>query len=226
MPLDPRLSLAFDLYDDCELAADIGTDHAYLPIALLKAEKCRRMILTDVSPDALENARDHVIRAGLSHRAELRLGDGLAVVSEPVQAVSILGMGGRTIAGILRSGASLLQGASLLLSAHTDLPEVRRAVMEIGYRLIREEPVRDGRRFYLIMKAVPGKEALTDRELRLGKPLFESASPLLKPYLTRRVQVLEAKLKGIRGASGAASPESELLEADLDLMKRVIDGRP
>ena len=222
MTLDPRLSLAFELYPPCDLAADIGTDHAYLPIALLKAGKCRRMILSDVSPDALRNARDHVLRAGLSDRADLRLGNGLDVVAEPCQAVSILGMGGRTIAGILRKGADRLDGAGLLLSAHSDLPEVRQAVMDIGYRLTAEEPVLDGRRFYLIMTAAPGQEALTSRELRLGKPLFRSSSSLLKPYLAFRTRVLEAKLEGLRLSPETALADMALLEEDLTILKGVI----
>ena len=47
--LDARLSLAYDLYDPCELAADIGTDHAHLPAALLQRGRCQHMILTDLS---------------------------------------------------------------------------------------------------------------------------------------------------------------------------------
>ena len=80
--LDPRLSLAFDLYDSCELAADIGTDHAHLPAALLQRGRCRHMILTDVSESALENARSEIIRRRLTGRVDFRLGDGLDPVTE------------------------------------------------------------------------------------------------------------------------------------------------
>ena len=64
--LDARLSLAYDLYDPCELAADIGTDHAHLPAALLQRGRCQHMILTDLSESALKNARDTIIRCRLS----------------------------------------------------------------------------------------------------------------------------------------------------------------
>ena len=82
MNLDARLSLAFSLYDPCALAADIGTDHAHLPIALLRAGKCLRMILTDISPDALRNARENVGLAGLTDRVAFRLGGGLEVLGD------------------------------------------------------------------------------------------------------------------------------------------------
>ncbi|MBP5231102.1 MAG: tRNA (adenine(22)-N(1))-methyltransferase TrmK [Clostridia bacterium] len=76
--LDPRLSLAFSLYDTCVLAADIGTDHARLPAALLKRGRCQHMVLTDISQSALENARMEIVRRHLYDRVSLRLGDGLA----------------------------------------------------------------------------------------------------------------------------------------------------
>ena len=154
--LDPRLSLAFDLYDSCRLAADIGTDHAHLPAALLQRGRCQHMILTDISPSALENAKMEMIRLHLTDRVSLRLGDGLTPVSEPCEMISVMGMGGRTIRNILLSGRKKLQGASLLLSAHTDWHLIRAALQEIGYRLDREEPCLSGGRYYLVLLARPG----------------------------------------------------------------------
>lgn len=205
MRLDERLSLAFDLYENCELAADIGTDHALLPVALLRAGKCGRMILTDISEGAMENARDHIARANLAERAVLRMGDGLEPVLERCGMISILGMGGKTIRKILERGRDCLNGAGLLLSAHSDIPEIRAAAAEIGYRIVSETPCLSGGRYYLLLKAVPGGESLTAREIRLGKKLFESGSPVLLPYLRRQLSVQQARLKGLR-AAGTSDP--------------------
>ena len=150
--LDPRLSLAFDLYDTCELAADIGTDHARLPAALLQRGRCRRMILTDLSESALANARGEIIRRRLTDRVDFRCGNGLQPLQETCGMISVTGMGGRTIRDILLSGQDRLRGASLLLSAHTDLPLIREAVREIGYRLDREEPGFCAGRYYLVIR--------------------------------------------------------------------------
>ncbi len=224
MQLDPRLSLAFSQYESCGLAADIGTDHAHLPIALLRGGRCGRMILTDLSPDALENARDNIGRAGLTDRVEFRLGDGLRPLREPCGMISILGMGGRTISRILTRDPALLRGASLLLSAHTDLPLVRRAVMEIGYHLVSETPVKDDGRYYLLMKALPGAEALSPRELRLGRVLFRSESQDLLPYLARQRQVLNARLEGLRKASDPDPGQIAELEEDIALLAGRLDA--
>ena len=199
--LDARLSLAFDLYDPCELAADIGTDHAHLPAALLQRGRCQHMILTDLSESALNNARNGIIACRLTDRVSFRCGNGLQPLREQCEMISVTGMGGRTIRDILLSGQDRLKGASLLLSAHTDLPLIREAVCRIGYHLDREEPCYCAGRFYLVLRARPGAADLSPREIRLGGPLFDSASDQLIPYLIRRRDVLDEKLQAIQAFS-------------------------
>ncbi len=217
--LDPRLSLAFRLYDPCDLAADIGTDHAHLPAALLQRGRCQRMILTDRSPDALANARAEILRQGLQDRVSLRLGDGLAPLGEACGVISVTGMGGRTIRDILLAGRDRLRGASLILSAHTDLPLIRQTVAEIGYHLDREEPCKSAGRFYLIFRARPGAAALSPREIRLGSVLFHSGSPDLLPYLRRREEILQSMLTSLRGAPHPDEARIAELEADLSFLR-------
>ena len=223
--LDPRLSLAFDLYDPCGRAADIGTDHAHLPAALLQRGRCQQMILTDISKSALENARLEIARLRLTDRVSLRLGDGLDPVTEPCGMISVMGMGGRTIRDILLSGRSRLCGASLLLSAHTDWHLIRSAVRGIGYHLDREEPCFAAGRYYLVLRARPGAAPLTERQIRLGGPLFESASPVLVPFVQRRKEVLQARLKGLLSASAADPSEIALLQSDLEFYNRFLSAR-
>lgn len=215
--LDARLSLAFDLYDPCGLAADIGTDHAHLPAALLQRGRCQHMVLTDLSPDALRNARGEMTRFGLADRVDFRLGDGFLPLREEERfgMISVTGMGGRTLRDILLSGQSRLNGASLLLSAHTDLPLVRDAVSRIGYHLVREEPCFCNRRYYLLLLARPGIRPVSPREIRLGGPLFSSSSSWLLPYLSRRREVLSAGLEGLKTA---AEPDREAIaQAEEDI---------
>ena len=221
--ISERLKTALRLYDRCALAADIGTDHALFPSALLRQGICDRMILTDLSEKALANARKEIGLRGLGDRAELRLGDGLAPLREACGMISVLGMGGRTIEEILLRGQDRLRGASLLLSAHSDLDRVRRAVCAVGYRLLSETPCLDGGRFYLLLKAVPGAEALTEQQLRLGVRLFESDSDQLLPYLRHRQGVLLAGLRGLEGARDPDGAKIELLREDLRALSFAVD---
>jgi len=224
--LDARLSLAFDLYDPCDLAADIGTDHAHLPAALLQRGRCQHMILTDLSESALRNARNEMIRFRLMDRVSLRAGNGLDPLSEICGMISVTGMGGRTVRDILLSGREKLRGASLILSAHTDLPLIREAVCRIGYHLDREEPCFCANRYYLVMRARPGVRPMTPREIRLGGPLFSSASDQLIPWLIRRRDVLQDKLRGLVSAE---VPDRELIaqvREDVDFYNEsILKGR-
>ena len=224
--LDERLSLAFSLFQPCGLAADIGTDHARLPVALLHSGRCRRMILTDLSESALENARREISRHRLLQRAELRLGDGLLPLWERCGVISILGMGGRTIRHILLSGRDRLQGADLVLSAHTDLPLVRQALREVGYCLVREEPCFCRGRFYLVWLARPGNAGWSGQVLRLGGPLFASSSPALLPYLRRRRDILLSQLRGLESAGDPDPARLSLLREDLAFYQRFLEGGP
>ena len=198
--LDARLSLAFDLYDPCGLAADIGTDHAHLPAALLQRGRCQHMILTDLSESALQNARNEMIRLRLTDRVTLRSGNGLDPLEEACGMISVTGMGGRTVRNILLNGRDRLRGASLVLSAHTDLPLIREAISLIGYHLDREEPCFCAGRYYLVMRARPGARDVSPRELRLGGPLFDSSSDQLIPWVKRRRDVLLDSLRGLESA--------------------------
>lgn len=223
--LDPRLSLAFDLYDSCDLAADIGTDHAHLPAALLQRGRVQHMILTDISESALANAREEILRLRLWDRVSLRLGDGLSPLREACGMISVMGMGGRTIREILLAGRSRLRGASLLLSAHTDWHLIRSAVQELGYHLDREEPCFAAGRYYLILVARPGAAEMSGRELRLGGPLLRSESPVLVPFLLRRREVLQARLRGLLSASLPNLPAISQLREDLSFLEMILHDK-
>jgi len=225
--LDNRLSVAYDLYDPCELAADIGTDHAHLPAALLQRGRCQHMILTDISESALRNARNEMIRFRLSDRVSLRLGNGLEPVTEKCGVISVTGMGGRTIRDILLNGREQLRGAALVLSAHTDLPLIRDVICRIGYHLDREEPCFCAGRYYLVLRARPGFRPLTPQQIRLGASLFESSSPQLFPYISRRRDVLLASLRGLVSAGNPDLSTITRIRDDIDFYDEFLaKGRP
>lgn len=208
--LDERLSLAAALYEPCDLGADIGTDHALLPCHLLKENICKRMILADVSPKALQHAKDQAIRQHLTDRAEVVCADGLDALTAPCGCVSVMGMGGETIAGILTRGQDKLQGAVLVLSAHTDLHLVRQAVVDIGYHIVREELCRAAGRFYVVWRAEEGAQVLTEEQIRFGPMLMHQPTPLLREYVFWRIRVLEDKVRGMRSA---LQPDEEAIAA-------------
>lgn len=214
--LDSRLSLAAALYAPCDLGADIGTDHALLPCHLLRKNICRSMLLCDVSPKALRHAEASVRRYHLEARARLCLADGLDALDAAGQGcgcVSIMGMGGDTLSGILRRGAARLRGAVLVLSAHTEQPLVRQAIADIGYHLTAERLCLAAGRYYILWRAEPGEAATSPEAIRYGELLFEEPTPLLSGYLDHRLRVLEARRQGL--LSGAGPADTAAVDADI-----------
>lgn len=206
--LDERLSLAADLYEPCDWGADIGTDHALLPCHLLHAGICKHMIAADVSAKALAHARENLTRHHLLDRAEIIRADGLDAVIRPCGCISLMGMGGETMADILRRGQMRLQGAVLVLGAHTELHRVREAICDIGYHIVREELCRAGGRFYVLWRAEVGAEVLTPDECRYGRLLWQGDGTLLREYAAWRMHVHQERLDGLLAA---AHPDLEAL---------------
>ena len=191
--LDNRLSRAAALFPACAYGADIGADHGRLSCYLLLHGICEKMCVADISAPSLQKAKELVSRCGLSERADFCIGDGLTVLPRPADAIAVLGMGGHTLSAILRSGADKLQGAALILSAHTDLHLVRQALAELGYRIDREEIAHAAGRFYVVLRAVPGVESMGERQQLLGPRLMESVPEHYKEYLTWRVGIASRK---------------------------------
>ena len=213
--LDERLTLAASLYEPCEWGADIGTDHAFLPCHLLRAGVCQRMIAADVSPKALSRAKANLTRQRLIDRAEVVLADGLDAVNRPCGCISVMGMGGETMADILRKGQDKLQGAVLVLGAHTELHLVREAIRDLGYHIVQERLCRAAGRFYVFWRAEEGPSPMSAEEARYGGLLWTAPSPLLREYALWRRSVHQERARGLLAAS--VPNEEAIREAQADV---------
>ncbi len=206
--LDERLSLAAALYEPCDWGADIGTDHAFLPCHLLRTGICQHMIAADVSPKALSRARENLTRQRLINRAEVVLADGLDAVNRPCGCISVMGMGGETMADILRKGQDRLQGAVLVLGAHTELHLVRQAIQDVGYHMVAERLCRAAGRFYVFWRAEAGAEAQSAQALRYGGLLWQEDKALLCEYAAWRRRVHQDRERGLLAA---VQPDEEAI---------------
>ena len=213
--LDERLSLAAELYEPCDWGADIGTDHAFLPCHLLRAGICQHMIAADVSENALARARANLTRQKLIDRAEVVLADGLNAVNRKCGCVSVMGMGGELMARILREGQDKLQGAVLVLGAHTELHLVREAIRDIGYHIVQECLCKAAGRFYVFWRAEAGPANMSAEELRYGNLLWQGEQPLLREYAAWRCRVHQDKERGLLAAT--VRDEAAISEVQADI---------
>lgn len=160
--LDPRLLCVAKHIRRGSVLADIGTDHAHLPVYLVERGVCPRAIASDLRPGPAEAARKSIRAAGLTDMVEVRIGDGLTpVAAGEVDDIAVAGMGGETIAGILEACPWIRDPRyRLVLQPMTRPEELRRYLYTAGFSIQEEEIVRDGHRLYTVIAAAYTGECL------------------------------------------------------------------
>lgn len=191
--LDERLQKAANLFPACGYGADIGADHGRLSCFLLAKKRCERMCVSDLSAPSLEKAERLLRMHSLTERADFCVGDGITVLPQKTDVIAVLGMGGKTIAHIIKDGREKLQGATLVLSAHTELHILRSAIIDIGYTIDEEDIAYAGGRFYVIIRAIPGKSTYNEKEILIGPKLLQGMSEHYLHYLEWRKGVLSCE---------------------------------
>lgn len=152
--LSPRLQAAFEYVEYGAAVADIGTDHAFLPVALVKSGKVRNAIACDINEKPLANAKKTLELVGLKNDISLRLSDGLSEVCEnEVDTVIIAGMGGEVISGIIDRTKWLKNNKHLILQPMTCPEEVRKYLSENGFEILSETAVSDAGKVYAVISA-------------------------------------------------------------------------
>ena len=154
--LSERLKLIASLIGKGERVADIGTDHAYLPVWLVAQGICPSAIACDLREGPLENAGRAVAEAGFSSVIDCRLGDGLQpITAGEVDDIAIAGMGGETIAAILEACTWAKNRAlHYVFQPMSRSEELRRYLLTNGYRIVSEQTVCEGGHWYVCMDAV------------------------------------------------------------------------
>lgn len=153
--LGPRLALCAALVREGVPLCDVGTDHAYLPIWLIKTGKTPRALACDINPGPLEAARRDSAKYEAGEALSLRLSDGLRQVSPAeAQDVVIAGMGGELILRIVGETPWLRDSSKrLILQPMSSVPQLRSGLADLGYSIIQEEAVVDGGKVYSALTA-------------------------------------------------------------------------
>ena len=207
MELTPRLRSVADLVPKGAKFADVGTDHAYLPVWLLQRGIIDHALACDLRRGPLERARATAEKYSLTKHMDFRLCDGLAGV-RPGEAdtIAIAGMGGETIAAIL-SAASWVwrEGCLLLLQPMSAQPQLRLWLQQHGYTIAREILTREGNTIYTTFQVEAGPmPELTPGELWAGRQSRGEAAPLRSEYLNRLIDQTGRAVEGLRRSTRSA----------------------
>ncbi len=218
--LTPRLQAIADRVPEGARFADIGTDHGHLPLWLLREGKLQTAIACDLREGPLDHARENAKFHGLSDRVSFRLAAGLdAVNADECDTISIAGMGGETITGILEDATWTMQGAhTLLLQPMTMLPQLRQWLWAHGYMISEEIVCQEGKRFYVILTAQGRGES---KELPLAACYVSDA--LLKAYGAQEyLQALkERETYALHGMQAGAKTLPDELSEQREILKHI-----
>ena len=151
-PLSARLQVIFDSVPNGAQVADIGTDHAYLPIALSMSDKCKKIIACDIKEKPLAKAKENIQKFGIKN-IDTRLGNGLSPVKKgEVDTVIIAGMGGEVISEIINSCPwAKDQGITFLLQPMTSAELLRLYLFDDCFEIMKETALIDQGKIYTVM---------------------------------------------------------------------------
>ncbi|MDO4670125.1 MAG: class I SAM-dependent methyltransferase [Aerococcus sp.] len=165
--------------------ADIGSDHAYLPIYLANQERITFAVAGEVAKGPLAHSQAAIKAAGWQEKISARFGDGLAVITpeDAIDVITIAGMGGQLIVDILSQGkqdGKLSNHPALLLQPNWEAQRVRQWLNMNGYALIKEGLVEENKKRYEMMMAqyAPEQANLTAEEIQFGR-FVEQANPIV-----------------------------------------------
>lgn len=203
MKLDNRLMAIADLVQKDKIFADIGTDHAYLPVYLVEKGIIKKAIAADLRVGPLDNARDAVVSYGYESQIELRLSDGLDNFKEnEVEEIAVAGMGGLLISEFINRTEWLKnENVHLILQPMTHVEELRKTLFDNGFVIDKEVVAKDGDKLYIILSVYyyEGQTAYTDFDLIVGKLPYNDDS-LSKEYLTKIYNKYLKKLQALKNA--------------------------
>lgn len=195
MNLSNRLETVASMVTKGNIVADIGTDHGYIPIYLVKNGICPTAFAMDINDGPLLRAKEHVLEEGLEEKIKLIKSDGMKELKgQKVDTAVVSGMGGELICKILKESPVLAELKELVLSPHSEVAKVRECVIKNGYSIVEEKMVVDYGKYYNIIRAEKGiSEDYTGFDFIFGKKMFETKDAVFYAYLRE----MRNKYKGI-----------------------------
>ena len=209
-----RLEEIINLVEDKSIVADIGTDHGIVPYELIKSNKAKKVIASDISEKSLDKLREKLDYLDEPEKIILNVSDGLDNLNEyQVDTIIISGMGGNLIVDILNKNIDVAKSANcLILGANNSLSVLRKFLHDNSFEIIEEVDLFENDKYYQIIKIKVGKQLFSnDYEYEFGKFLIDNKSENLKQYIKQQIENKKTIL-------------SNISEKDSDNVKNAIDN--
>ncbi len=228
MELSKRMQAVADFVTAGYITADIGTDHAYIPIYLIEHKISPKAFAMDINKGPLLRAKEHVAACGYEKEIDLRQSDGMKALKEgEAQTVVMAGMGGGLIMKILSDSWKVTCSLKeCILQPQSEIAKVRTYLLEKGFLFLEESMVLEDGKFYPMMKVKPPSlsqpltKSWTDTQIRYGKLLLEQKHPVLKLFLEKEIGVKEEIISKLQKQGGAhADQRMKELSTELKLAR-------
>ena len=197
--LSARLASVARMVPGDAYLADVGSDHAYLPISLIEKGKISYAQAIDNKMAPFLRMKRNVEDSGLSAHIACSFSSGLDELQPDVDTLAICGVGGLLTCEILEKHQEKLdQIKTIILDPHRDLQAVRKRVAALGYHLVDEEMLYEGKIYYTIMKWEKGKPAkpYTQEELLFGPFVIKKKGQTFHDYLEIQLEKVNGILDG------------------------------
>jgi tRNA (adenine22-N1)-methyltransferase len=193
MELSKRLTWIIEKVDKVQVIMDIGTDHGYIPIYLVKNNIAQKVIASDINKDPLKKAKINAALDGVSDKVDLRLGGGLQPLkNNEAQAVIIAGMGGNLIRDILENDFDKVKKLEYLILQPAQNPEVLREYLYTNdYEILDEDICLDDNKYYELFKVRYKKGdyiSLENLFYEISPLMLNKKLPLLKAYIESKIE--------------------------------------
>jgi tRNA (adenine22-N1)-methyltransferase len=182
--LSKRLEKVSEFVPQDARLADIGSDHAYLPVYLMLNEKIVYAVAGEVVAGPFHSAQNQVIKNGLQDQIKVRLADGLSAIEDhdAITAITICGMGGSLIRDILESGKKnnqLTGQETLILQPNVGERSLRLWLAINHYQIVAEAILEEHQKIYeiIVAKKTSGQLTYSDEELTFGPFLLKEKAP-------------------------------------------------
>lgn len=190
MNIGERLEAIGRLVPVGSVLADIGTDHAYLPVWLLENNRIKAAIAGDIAEGPCLAAKNTVAMHGAKDKIQVRLGSGLKVLQQgEADCIAIAGMGASTMIEILEADMPLaMEAKTMVLQPMAGAASLRKWLCANGWEITAEDLVADGRHLYEIMAVQRGESSsFTQAEYEIGPCLIKEQHPLLRQQFEKQI---------------------------------------
>lgn len=219
MIISNRLKSIASLIEKSNSIVDVGTDHAYLPIYLIKEGVIKTAIASDINKGPVLIAQENIKKNKVDNFIECRLGSGLQTVKPyEVDGAVIAGMGGNLIRDILEDNLQVVKKLQYIILQPVQNPEILREYLyQSGYDVLDEELCYDEGKYYEIIKVkfISNDNKIEQRSINymISEKLIKKRHPLVGEYIHLKIDKYKKIISFIKDEGEASSKrKSQLLE--------------